>query len=334
MSLCLGAVLAAHETTGGARPRYQLLDILRGLAILAMVVFHVAWDLYYFGYSNIDVTTELGLVVFQKSILTSFLLLVGAGLVLGHGDRIRWPRFWRRFGLIVAAALATTAGTYWMFPDYFVFFGVLHAIALFSLMGLAFLRLNLWLTAAIGVVVIAANFAWNDPAFSSRELGWIGFWPVSPPTSDVVPIFPWFGVVLLGIAGMRLVLAGPLAARLAAIHSAEPAAKGLAFIGRWSLPIYVLHQPLIIGTLYALAQLQAPVLSPPVLTSSERFVNACETSCASGGSDGAFCTRLCQCALEQAEPEGLVDIAEIEQMSIEQRASLDRIAQVCRAMAE
>jgi uncharacterized membrane protein len=216
--------LVSVDKSGGSRSRYQLLDILRGLAILAMIVFHIAWDLYYFGYSSVDVTTDWGWVIFQKSILSSFLLLVGGSLVLGHGNGIRWGRFGRRFGLIVAGALATTAGTYWMFPDYFVFFGVLHAIALFSLMGLGFLRLPPLLVAGLGVVWIAANFAYNDPMFSSRELGWIGFWPVSPPTSDVVPIFPWFGVVLLGIAGMRLVLASALAERLGAIRSNEPAA--------------------------------------------------------------------------------------------------------------
>ncbi|RYH08061.1 MAG: DUF1624 domain-containing protein, partial [Alphaproteobacteria bacterium] len=126
--------------TGGKPARWQLLDLLRGLTILAMVVFHLSWDLYYFGYSPVDVTQEFGWVVFQKSILSSFLLLVGMGLVLGHGNGIRWRRFWRRWAFIVIAALLTTAGTYWMFPDYFVFFGVLHAIALFSLMALPFLQ--------------------------------------------------------------------------------------------------------------------------------------------------------------------------------------------------
>jgi uncharacterized membrane protein len=326
--------LAGEVTEGKRRPRFQLLDILRGVAILAMIVFHIGWDLYYFGYSNVDVTTEFGWVVFQKAILSSFLLLVGAGLVLGHGDGIRWPSFWRRFGLVAAAALATTAGTYWMFPEFFVFFGVLHAIALFLLAGLAFLRLTPWLTALLGVIVIAANFAWNDPAFSSRELGWIGFWPVSPPTSDVVPIFPWFGVVLLGIAGMRLILAGPLAPRLAGWHSDASPARGLAFLGRWSLLIYVLHQPLIIGVLYALMQLQTPVIAPPVLTMSERFVDACTDSCVATGNTTEFCERLCQCALAEAEPEGLVAIPDLAALTPEQRARLDEIGAQCRVAAD
>lgn len=322
--------MSSTEATGPS-PRYQLLDILRGVAILAMIVFHVAWDLQYFGYSDVDVTSVIGWVVFQKSILTSFLLLVGASLVLAHGRGIRWPKFWRRFALIVAAALATTAGTYWMFPDYFVFFGVLHAIALFSLIGLAFLRLKPWLTAVIGVVVIGANFAYNNTIFSSRELGWIGFWPVSPVTSDVVPIFPWLGVVLLGIAGMRLILASPLSGKLADIHSNEPLAKGMAWIGRWSLPIYVLHQPVIISLFFGLSMLQSPVLAPPVLTSSDRFVGACMSSCGANHTDAAYCQQFCQCALATAEPEGLIDIADTADLTPAQSTRLTEIARTCEA---
>lgn len=287
--------------TGGKPARWQLLDLLRGLAIIAMVVFHLAWDLYYFGYSSVDVTQELGWVVFQKSILTSFLLLVGVGLVLGHGNGIRWRAFWRRWALLVVAALLTTAGTYWMFPEYFVFFGVLHAIALFSLMALPFLKLRWWITTLIGVVVIAANFAWNDVMFEARWLAWIGFWPTSPPTSDVVPVFPWFGVVLLGVALMRVIMGSPIAAGISAWRSDVPLAKGMAFLGRWSLPFYLVHQPLIIGVLYGVMLIQAPVLAPPPVGDVAGFTASCNASCGANGWGAAQCEQYCSCALDQIQ---------------------------------
>lgn len=323
----------SRDVSSGTRPRYQLLDILRGVAIIAMVAFHIAWDLYYFGYSSVDVTTELGWVIFQKSILSSFLLLVGAGLVLAHGRGIRWNRFWRRFAVLVACALLVTAGTYWMFPDYFVFFGVLHAIALFSLGGLAFLRLPPWLVAAIGVAVITASFLYSDPMFATRELGWIGFWPTSPPTSDVVPIFPWFGVVLLGIAAMRLILASRLAEDLGHFHSDEPLARGLAFMGRWSLPIYVVHQPLIIAVFFGLAQLQAPVLAPPVLSETQAFVQSCTQSCLATGSDLARCDRYCGCAVEQVNKDNLWEAVAAANPTAEQQAQFASVANLCTGMA-
>lgn len=291
--------------TQGIGGRWQLLDLARGLAILAMVVFHFAWDLYYFGYSPVDVTAVSGWVAFQKSILTSFLLLVGMGLVLGHGNGVRWGRFWRRWAFLVVAALLTTAGTYWMFPDYFVFFGVLHAIALFSLLALPFLKLRWWMTAALGVAVIIANFAFNDAVFEQRSLAWIGFWPTSPPTSDVVPVFPWFGVVLLGVALMRLLLGLPVAAVVRSWRSEVPVARGLAWLGRWSLPFYLLHQPVIIGVLYGVMLIQPPVLAPPMVGDVAGFTASCNTSCGANGWSAGQCETYCSCALEQIEAENL-----------------------------
>lgn len=313
--------------TDRSRGRWQLLDLARGIAILAMVVFHLAWDLYYFGYSPIDVTQVFGWVLFQKSILTSFLLLVGMGLVLGHGNGIRWRPFWRRWAFLVAAALLTTAGTYWMFPDYFVFFGVLHAIALFSLMALPFLKLRWWLAGTVGVIVVVANFVWNDPVFEQRSLAWIGFWPTSPPTSDVVPVFPWFGVVLLGIALMRLLLGTPVAAALRSLRSDGPLARGVAWLGRWSLPFYLLHQPVIIGILYGLMLIQPPVLAPPVVGDVAGFTASCNASCSANGWGAGQCETYCSCALEQIEADNLWD-----KLTDPAAPEVTRLRDLCTAM--
>lgn len=323
--------------TATPKPRYQLLDLLRGLAIIAMVVFHVGWDLYYFGFSPVDVTTEPGWVVFQKSILTIFLWLVGAGLWLGHGAAIRWRAFWRRWLLLVVAALLVTAGTLWLLPDYFVFFGVLHAIALFSLMALPLLRLSALVQLAIGAVIVAVSFAYTNPAFTDRWLAWIGFWPVSPPTSDVVPIFPWFGVVVLGIAEFRLLAATALGRRLLALHSNLPIARGLAFLGRWSLPIYLVHQPLIIGVLWVLMQLQGqpvmPAPAPNLNTEASGFLQSCTSSCAAGGGTTEQCNAYCDCALDQIASQDLwTAVASPDRTAAEQLA-VDGVTRLCREMS-
>ncbi len=314
--------------------RLQLLDLARGIAILAMVVFHVAWDLYYFGFSPTDVTTDLPWVVFQKSILTSFLLLVGAGLTLAHGDGVRWRAFWRRWALLVLAAVLVTAGTYWMFPDYFVFFGVLHAIALFSLLTLPILRLPALAVLGIGIALILVSFSYSDPVFTERWLAWIGFWPVSPPTSDVVPIFPWFGVVLVGAGGTGLLRTTSFWPRLAGFRSDEPLARGIAFLGRWSLPFYVLHQPVIIGVLWGLLQLQSPVLMPEILSESAAFIQSCEQTCTAGGNDVAHCTRYCACTLEQIEADRLWAAVASPDRTAEQELAINALSGLCRAMAK
>lgn len=321
------------------RSRYQLLDLLRGIAILAMAVFHTGWDLYYFGWSSVDVTTDPGWTIFQKAILSSFLLLVGAGLVLGHGEGIRWRAFWRRWIFVVVAAALVTAGTLWMLPEYFVFFGVLHAIALFSLLGLLFLRLDTHLVLAIGIGWVMISFVWSDPAFIDRGLAWIGFWPTSPLTADIVPVFPWFGVVLIGMALMRFVRDSERMRRVLEWRSSAPPIRGLAFIGRWSLAVYLIHQPVILGICYLLMMVQPPVVAeappPPLLSTQAQTVRqSCLASCEATGSGAELCTRYCQCALEQIDAANLWDSATKSSLTPSETEQFGQIAQLCTAMSK
>lgn len=319
------------EAAPPRRPRLRLVDLARGIAIAAMVVYHFAWDLSYYGLIATDVTTDLPWVAFQRSILSSFLLLVGISLVLGHGGGIRWGAFWRRLGVIVAAALAVTAGTYWMFPDYFVYFGILHAIALFSLMGLPFLRLRPALVLAAAAVFIVPHFLWSSPEFSARPLAWIGFWSRLPDTTDIVPIFPWFGVVLAGIALARVAISTRMMPYLARWQLDGPVSRGLIFAGRWSLLIYLLHQPILLGGLTLATQLNPPVLQPEVLSREQNFLRSCKASC---GADKAasYCEAYCGCALDQVDQDNLWDL--LDRASAERDAALGPIARLCSALAE
>jgi uncharacterized membrane protein len=244
--------------------RWQVLDALRGLAIGMMIVFHLGWDLFYFGYYGVDVTTDPGWAVLQRATLGSFLLVAGVALPVAHRSGIRWNRFWRRFAVLVAGALLVTAGTYWMLPDYFVFFGVLHALALFSLVGLAFLRAPVAVIIFAGIVLCLLAFAYTDILFRERWLAWIGFWPYSPATADVVPIVPWLGVYLFGLASGRVLLDNGWDGWVARLKFRNAPARLLAAAGRRSLIIYLLHQPILIGLIMGYGMLANPA-PPPLL---------------------------------------------------------------------
>jgi uncharacterized membrane protein len=319
------------ETAAPARPRLALVDALRGVAILAMMVYHFAWDLSYYRLITTDVTIDPAWVLLQRSILSSFLALVGISLVLGHRNGVRWPRFWRRLAVIAAAALAVTLGTWWMFPQYFVFFGILHAIALFSVLALPFLRAPLWLVLLAAAVFLMPPLLLSAPVMSTRPLAWIGFWTTLPETTDIVPIFPWFAVVLLGIALARMALASPLARRLAAWEIRGPISRGLVLCGRWSLLIYLLHQPILLGGIMLATQLQSPVLQPEVLSREEDFARSCRSTCAQGGGTASYCEAYCVCALEQVESSGLWDL--IERPGAQQDEAVAGITRLCSAMA-
>ena len=310
------------------RPRLPVIDIARGVAIVAMVIYHLCWDLSFYGFIPVDVGYDPGWVFFARSILFAFMFLVGVGLVLGHGDGMRWKRFWRRWLFLVAGAMLISLGTWLTFPESFVYFGVLHAIALFSLLALPFLFTPVWLTALVGAVVIALHFLYRDPLFNAVPLSWIGFWEVPPLTNDLVPVFPWLGVVLGGIVVARLVRGSQVETRLGEIRPGNRLARTLGWMGRWSLVIYVVHQPLLLAVI-------APLSTATGAQDAGReieFLNSCQVTCEATGTSAALCATYCQCGLDGVIRDELWGPIYSGVVSPEEQARLDANNRQCSAL--
>src|SRR5690348_4773912 len=113
----------------GGTSRLQAVDVYRGLAIIAMAAYHTLWDLNFYGLIETGIGVDPLWITIQRSILTAFLLLAGASLTLAHGNGIRWPGFWKREAILVAAAVAVSLATWVEFQSAFAWFGVLHMIA-------------------------------------------------------------------------------------------------------------------------------------------------------------------------------------------------------------
>ena len=96
------------------------------------------------------------------------------------------------------------------------------------------------------MVVIAAGVTLAHPAFDGRALGWVGFMTHKPVTEDYVPLFPWTGVLLAGLAaGHWLARSG-----FAVLTPLDHAPAALQWMGRHSLAIYLAHQPVLLGALW------------------------------------------------------------------------------------
>jgi uncharacterized membrane protein len=230
--------------------RLVMIDGLRGLAIVMMVVFHLCYDLSYFGLADFDFYHDSFWLNARTVILSLFLFLVGVSLVLATARRLNIRRYLFRLGYLVVAALLVSLTTWWMFGERFVFFGVLHFIVLASILGLLFVRAG-WLNVLLGIGLIVVGNLCQSDWFDEPGRRWIGLMTHKPPTEDYVPLLPWFGVVLLGMASASR-LKG-LAERYN-VTSHNPLVVGLAFSGRHSLLIYLLHQPILIGILMLLQQ--------------------------------------------------------------------------------
>jgi uncharacterized membrane protein len=237
------------------RSRLLILDIARTLALLGMVAFHTAFDLQMFGQLPYGTTASPFFYWHARIVAGSFLFLSGVSLWLAHGAGIRWPAFWRRWGKLAAAAALVTVATYAAFPDYFVFFGILHSLALSSLIGLAVLRLPALVTAAAGVAIMVASYQLPSEAFNAPVLRFLGLATIPAETVDFEPVFPWIGPFLLGLATAKL--ASRLALWPALALPVRPLTRALAWPGQHSLAIYLIHQPVLMGLIWAATRLSA-----------------------------------------------------------------------------
>ena len=238
--------------------RFDRLDLWRGLAMVWMACFHFSFDLNQFHviarqnfYDDPFWTTQ------RLCIVSMFLLAAGAGQAVAMDAGQTWARFWRRWAQIAGCALLVSLGSLQMFPRSWISFGVLHGMAvmliLLRLLGTALPPARLARTPlALAGVAALAIVAWqlphwvSDPFFDTRLTNWVGLITHLPPTEDYVPVLPWFGMML----------AGYLVASLLTVHARGAFTGGvpafvrpLPVLGRWSLSFYMIHQPILIGSL-------------------------------------------------------------------------------------
>lgn len=233
--------------------RVVAVDIGRGAAIIAMVVFHFTFDLEFLGLIPAGTTTQGGWAIFSRTIAGSFLFLTGVSLVLAHRNGIRWRSFLRRSGVIALAAVAVSVATYSVMPATFVYWGILHMIVAARFLGLGFLRMPAVVTAIVAVVVFFLPMHVQSGAFDTRWLAWLGFSEIRPRSVDFEPVFPWLAPCLLGIALAKAGEARGLFERLAMPREELSAlSRAIGWAGRNSLAIYLLHQPVLLAVLTGL----------------------------------------------------------------------------------
>lgn len=236
--------------------RIQTVDVARGVAIVLMVCYHFTYDLNHFRLVAVDLYHGAFWLVLRTLIVSLFLTLVGVSLVLASAGGLDRRRYLRRLGVLVACAAAISVITHFMFPGRMVFFGILHLIAFASLAGLLFVG-RPRASAVLGVALVLLPQVAAHPFFNQAPLQWIGLMTYKPPTEDYVPVLPWFGVVLIGIALGHLVQRADWLRSLRQWPASPPPARVLALLGRHSLLIYLVHQPVLFGVLAAIVALTA-----------------------------------------------------------------------------
>jgi uncharacterized membrane protein len=263
---------AAADAAAAGRPRagarFDRLDAWRGVAIVWMACFHFSFDLNLHGLLR-PAQAFLGdpfWTTQRACIVSMFLLGAGAGQAVAIDAGQGWRRFWRRWAQVAGCALLVSLATIPMFPMSWISFGVLHGVAamlvLLRLLGTRLPPARLGRSPlAVAALVAAAGLAWmlprfvQSPVFDTRLTNWVGLVTRLPVTEDYVPIFPWLAMVLAGYLLQSLLL---VHARAFAAGPVPALVRPLAVLGRWSLSFYMLHQPILLGSLILFLNLARP----------------------------------------------------------------------------
>ncbi|NYB52063.1 MAG: DUF1624 domain-containing protein [Methanobacteriaceae archaeon] len=238
--------------------RFWEIDVLRGLAIVMMVSYHLIFDLAYFGIITLNVTTGFWWY-FARITAFIFLFLVGVSLTLSHsraqlimGDHEKkslFPKYFKRGVKIFSMGLLVTLATWLLIPQEFIVFGVLHFIGLAIILEYPFLnkkQLNL----ILGTVFIMAGFILTFFTATTPWFIWLGLKPAGFITVDYFPLLPWLGVVSIGLFAGNILYKDYKRQYTLPDLSKNIIIRIFSFLGRNSLLIYLIHQPILILILY------------------------------------------------------------------------------------
>ena len=236
--------------------RFWEVDTLRGVAIIMMVLVHLRYDLVYYGGYRAALLVAPFWPNFARTTASIFMFLVGVSLTLSYsrakgdsqGHSPLFPKYLKRGLIVFGWGMVITLVTWLLLREGAVFFGILHFIGVSIILAYPFLRLR-FPSLLAGVVLIVIGGYLSRQTFAFSWLLWLGFVPERLAGVDYYPLLPWFGVVLIGVFAGQMLYCGSTRRIALPDWSRVLPIRWLGFMGRHSLLIYLVHQPLIIAVL-------------------------------------------------------------------------------------
>lgn len=231
--------------------RYDLIDTIRGIAIVSMVIFHCCYDIFMVYGRDPSWYSQPAVHVWQQSICWTFILVSGFVWPWGRSGNVKRGIMLNAWGLVISGV------TVLLMPEQAVWFGILNCIGCAVLLMIALEPALKRIPAAIGALAAFALFM----VFRNAQLGyleWPGVFRVDLPawlydcyvltpfgfpfpgfrSSDYFPILPWLFLYICGYFLNRIVMA------IRPLQSvAQRGLAPLSTIGRYSIWIYLIHQP-------------------------------------------------------------------------------------------
>ncbi|MEM1485246.1 heparan-alpha-glucosaminide N-acetyltransferase [Oscillospiraceae bacterium PP1C4] len=246
------------SSSSGTLRRIVLLDELRGLAILLMVFYHACYDIVYIFGVDFPFFNTPFMHYLQVFIASNFVIISGISCRFSHSN-LKRGAFAFSFGLLL------TAFTLIFIPSQAVLFGVLHLLGagmmLFALCRPLLDRLHPLVGTLLFVLLFRFTLyvpygmlgypplAINLPT-SLYEAGYLfalGFPAPSFFSSDYFPLVPW---LFLFFAGSCLGVYFKEGRCPELFYN--PRIPAFSVVGRYSMWIYLFHQPITYGILWVI----------------------------------------------------------------------------------
>jgi len=232
--------------------RFWEIDLLRTVAIVMMITFHV---LYLLNYLDIHPTGVPGVQYgfwwwFPRVTAGTFIFLAGVSLTITYSRGKIMSGFLLRGLKIFAWGMGITLLTWLIAPDEYVRFGILHFFGIAFILAPFFLRFH-FINLILGIALLAAGVYLGGISFDFPWLLWLGLMPHGFRTLDYFPLLPWFGLFLVGMFCGKILY--PQGNRRFNIHEfSNPVTSALTLPGRHPLVIYIAQWPIVVGVLLAL----------------------------------------------------------------------------------
>ena len=224
------------------KTRYYILDAYRGLCVILMILHHIAFDLVIYEYIPEWLIFNPILDILQPFFAGSFILLSGISC--------RFSRNNLKKGIILAfIAAGVSLVTYFFTPDMYISFGILHFLACASILYSIFNKLffNDTVFLIIWSAIFAVAFHYFPIMIEKEGYAFLGFPTPFYASGDYYPILPWIFLFFAGSCIGGFIKKNKMPAFFYTVRI-----PFLEKIGKYSLIIYLAHQPLIYGIMLLL----------------------------------------------------------------------------------